>query len=59
MITWLDRCDQVCQETSNLAECEGDKGIPVGPVVAFADPAVTARKACAHIARVMWRYQAS
>ena len=59
MIMLRDDGDQVCQETANLAECEGNEGIPIGSAVAFADWAVTARKACAHIARVMWRYQAS
>jgi hypothetical protein len=58
MISRPDRGDQVCQQTSNLAESEGDEAVPVGSGAAFAVWAVTARKACAHIARVMCRYQA-
>ena len=59
MIMWPDDGDQVCQQTSNLAECEGDEAIPAAAAVLFAVWAVIARKAWAHIARVMCRYQAS
>ena len=52
--------DQVCQETSDLAEGEGNETVPVGWSAPFsAAAAVMARKAWATITNVMWRYQAS
>jgi hypothetical protein len=42
MIMEVDLGDQVCQETSNLAECEGDEAISIGLAVLFAELSSTA-----------------
>ena len=49
---WSGGGDQVCQQTSNLAESKGDESFAFGCGLSFpAVAAVTVRKACAHIAR--------
>jgi len=59
MIFVADGGDQVCQQTSDLAEGERDDFVSSGIAAPFDAAAVTARNAWAHLARVMWRYQAS
>ena len=59
MILVADFGDQVCQETSGLAEGERDEFVSSGVAAPFEAAAVTARNAWDHMAKVMWRYQAS